>query len=156
MALSDSRWRPPALLLDLCIAHGSPPITQIAFPTCRAHYPGGPHRYRSVVPCRRGLPCFSGRSASTTSLSRPAQASLALRPAGLLVPLWDFVTRLRPKQLPIPAARQLPCLPTSTWVGPSPTGDLRRWGALRNAGYIARFGKIPKHQPLIPACFVMP
>jgi len=24
---------------------GSPPITQIAFPACRAHYPGGPDRW---------------------------------------------------------------------------------------------------------------
>ena len=35
-------------------------------------------------PVARGLPRSSGGSASTTSLSRPAQASLALRPAGLL------------------------------------------------------------------------
>jgi hypothetical protein len=27
---------------------GSPPITQIAFPACRAHYPGGPDRCLSV------------------------------------------------------------------------------------------------------------
>ncbi len=35
-------------------------------------------------PIPRGLPRYSGGSASTTSLSRPAQALLALRPAGLL------------------------------------------------------------------------
>src|ERR1700686_489174 len=33
------------------------------------------------LPCSRGLPRLTGGSASTTSLSRPAQASLALRPA---------------------------------------------------------------------------
>src|SRR6266481_9953200 len=27
---------------------GSPPITQITFPACRAHYPGGPNRCLSV------------------------------------------------------------------------------------------------------------
>jgi len=44
-----------------------------------------------------------------TSLPRPAQASLALRPAGLLNrPLAAFVTRLRPARLPDQAARQLP------------------------------------------------
>jgi len=37
-----------------------------------------------LLPCPRGLPRLTGGSASTTSLSRPAQASLALRPAGLL------------------------------------------------------------------------
>src|ERR1039457_3350950 len=33
------------------------------------------------LPHSRGLPRLTGGSASTTSLSRPAQASLALRPA---------------------------------------------------------------------------
>jgi hypothetical protein len=27
-------------------------------------------------------------------------------------------------------ARQLPCQPMTTWMAPSSTGDLRRWGAL--------------------------
>ena len=39
---------------------------------------------RRLLPCSRGLPRYSGGSASTPSLSRPAQASLALRPAGSL------------------------------------------------------------------------
>ena len=34
------------------------------------------------LPCSHGLPRLTGGSASTTSLSRPAQASLALRPTG--------------------------------------------------------------------------
>src|SRR5205807_5517843 len=36
------------------------------------------------LPCPRGLPRSSGGSASTSSLSRPAQAPHALRPAQLL------------------------------------------------------------------------
>ncbi len=39
---------------------------------------------RRLLPCSRGLPHYSGGPASTPSLSRPAQASLALRPAGSL------------------------------------------------------------------------
>src|SRR5712691_11403965 len=39
------------------------------------------------LPCPRGLPRLTGGSASTTSLSRPAQASLTLRPARLLARL---------------------------------------------------------------------
>jgi len=39
-----------------------------------------------------------------------------------------------PSPLPVQAACQLPDLLTTIWVGLSPTGDLRRWGALRNAG----------------------
>src|SRR6266705_4038312 len=43
------------------------------------------------LPCPRGLPRLTGGSASTTSLSRPTQASLTLRPARLLArPKADF------------------------------------------------------------------
>src|ERR1700736_5765251 len=43
------------------------------------------------LPCPRGLPRLTGGSASTTSLSEPAQASLALRPARSLArPKADF------------------------------------------------------------------
>ncbi len=38
-----------------------------------------------TFPSRNGLPRNSGGSASTSSLSRPAQDSLALRPACLLI-----------------------------------------------------------------------
>ena len=64
---------------------GSPPITRITFPTCRAHYPGGSSGCACrLLPRSRGLPQMAGGSASALSLSRPAQASLALRPVGLL------------------------------------------------------------------------
>ena len=70
-----------------------------------------------------------------TSLSRPAQASLALRPAGSLNRLKAaFVTRLQPGWLPSKTARQLPGPSTTSWVEPSSTGNTRRRGALRNAG----------------------
>src|SRR5262245_57065302 len=98
MALSDSQTgrrpfqrrsgpRPPA--------NPEPPsLTQITFPACRAQYPGGPDQvlvgWRSCAFPRRFLPCpcclphYRGGSASTSLLSRPAQASHALRPAELL------------------------------------------------------------------------
>jgi hypothetical protein len=58
------------------------------------------------LPYSHGLPRLTGGSASTTSLSRPAQASLALRPAGSqLAQRRTSVPRLRPGQLPDPAAR---------------------------------------------------
>jgi len=58
------------------------------------------------LPHSHGLPRLTGGSASTTSLSRPAQASLALRPARSLArPMADFVPRLRPGQLPNRSAR---------------------------------------------------
>jgi len=64
---------------------GSPPITCITLPTCRAHYPDeSDGRSCRLLPRPRGLPRYSGGSASMTSLSRPAQTSLALRPAGSL------------------------------------------------------------------------
>src|SRR2546422_11358780 len=45
------------------------------------------------LPHSCGLPRLTGGSASTTSLSRPAQASLALRPAGSLARLKRTLSR---------------------------------------------------------------
>src|SRR3954449_11188338 len=60
-------------------------MTRPTLPTCRAHYPDGPDGCaRRLLPRLRGLPRNSGGSASVSSLSRPAQASLTLRPVGLL------------------------------------------------------------------------
>src|SRR3954469_11406162 len=85
---------------------GSPPITQITFPTCRAQYPGGSNRCLSFLPHSRGLPRLTGGSASTTSLSRPAQALLALRPAtSQPAQRRTLVPRLRPAQSPDRIAR---------------------------------------------------
>src|SRR5713101_5398970 len=64
---------------------GSPPITRTTFPTCRAHYPGGSSGCACrLLPRSCNLPQMTGGSASALSLSRPAQASLTLRPARLL------------------------------------------------------------------------
>jgi hypothetical protein len=64
---------------------GSPPITRITLPACRAHYPGGSNGCTCrLLPHPCSLPRNSGGSASASSLSRPAQASHSLRPAGLL------------------------------------------------------------------------
>ena len=102
-ALSDSRpsHRSKAGVEAVTLAQdGSPPITRITFPTCRAQYPGGPNRCpRRLLPHLRGLPRISGGSASTSSLSRPAQALLTLRPAGLLNPLLCHSTCSRARNL---------------------------------------------------------
>ena len=61
------------------------PVTRITLPACRAHYPGGSDgcaRRLLLHPC--SLPRFAGGSAFASLLSRPAQASLALRPVGSL------------------------------------------------------------------------
>jgi hypothetical protein len=82
-------------------------------------------------PIRLGLPQTAIGSASTSSLSRPAQASRVLRPAGSLSrPTAAFVTRLRHGRLPDQAARQLPDQPTILWVEPPSTGVTRLRGAL--------------------------
>ena len=66
------------------IERGSP-VTRITIPACRAHYPGGSNRCACrLLPHPCGLPRIAGGSASAALLSRPAQASLALRPVGLL------------------------------------------------------------------------
>src|SRR5215211_1248098 len=62
-----------------------------------------------LLPRSCSLPQMAGGLASALSLSRPAQASLTLRPIGSLSrPKATFVTRLRPLRLPGRAARQLP------------------------------------------------
>ncbi|SHH55837.1 hypothetical protein SAMN05444169_8064 [Bradyrhizobium erythrophlei] len=111
---------------------GSPPITRTTFPTCRAHYPGGSSGCACrLLPRSYSLPQMAGGSASALSLSRPAQASLTLRPAGLLNRLKAaFVTRLQPCRLPGRTARQLPDQSTTLWVESSSTSDPRLRGAL--------------------------
>src|SRR3954463_150445 len=60
-------------------------MTRLTLPTCLAHYPDGPDGCACrLLPRLRGLPRMRGGAASVTSLSRPAQASLTLRPVGLL------------------------------------------------------------------------
>src|SRR6202012_1717491 len=61
------------------------PVTRITIPACRAQYPGGSNGCGCrFLPHPCGLPRFAGGSASASLLSRPAQASLALRPVGSL------------------------------------------------------------------------
>src|SRR4030081_437215 len=80
---------------------------------------------------KKRLPQMAGGSASALSLSRPAQASLTLRPAGSLSrPTATFVTRLQPLLSPARAARQLPDQSTTLRVESSSTDDSRLRGAL--------------------------
>src|ERR1019366_7349991 len=65
--------------------NGSPPITRFTLPACRAHYPGGSNGcVCRLLPHPCCLPRIAGGSASASLLSRPAQASLTLRPVGWL------------------------------------------------------------------------
>jgi hypothetical protein len=118
---------------------GPPPITRTTFPTCRAHYPGGSSGCaRRLLPRSRGLPQRAGGSASALSLSRPAQASLTLRPAGLLNRLEAaFVTRLQPCRLPGRTARQLPDQSTTLWAESSSASNPRLRAARSNADLTA-------------------
>ena len=82
------------------------------------------------LPHSRGLPRLTGGSASTTSLSRPAQASLALRPARSQPALGGLLSRgFAPISYLIQSLGSYHVLPTTTWMDPPSTGDLRRWGA---------------------------
>src|SRR6202049_2021988 len=82
-------------------------------------------------PASRGLPLLAGGSASALPLSRPAQASLTLRPRGSLRrPYATFAARLPPLQFPARAARQLPDQSITLRVESSSTDDSRLRGAL--------------------------
>jgi hypothetical protein len=96
-----------------------PPLTQIAFPTCRAHYPGGP--VQVLVGCR-----VAHSSAGILPLS--VQPSPFLRRVGVHIftfeacssftrvtackvahpPFVGFIARLRPSRFPGSDARKLP------------------------------------------------
>ena len=85
MTPSDSRRRPSP---DVTLRR-APRLRRVSLVarttmrTCRAHYPGGSERVHVSIasPFCFGLPQTLGGSASASSFSRPAQASLALRPA---------------------------------------------------------------------------
>ena len=138
MALSDSR--PTRRLCDGGVASpsrdGSPPLTRITLPPCRAPYPGGSRRVPvsiaspltrpSPFPRRVGIRIFTFEASS--GFTRVTARWIAQPPTAA------FVTRLRPGQLPGQAARQLPEQSTTLWVEPSSTGDTRLQGALENPG----------------------
>ena len=138
MALSDSR--PTRRLCDVGAASpsqdGSPPMTRITLPTCRAPYPGGSRRVPvsiaspltrpSPFPRRVGIRLFPFEASS--GFTRVTARWIAQPPKAA------FVTRLRPGRLPCQAARQLPDQSTTLWMEPSSTGDTRRRGALGNVG----------------------
>jgi hypothetical protein len=126
---------------SVCTAgSGLPLLTRIAFSACRAHYPGGSVRCFSVdtvarsraglFPNRSGLPVHNGRSASTVFVSRPARASLVLRPADLLTHLsWAWLRGFDVIRYQTPSLVSYPGIPRTPGVGLSPTGDSRRKGA---------------------------
>src|SRR3979490_1169154 len=68
------------------------------------------------LPCSRGLPRLTGGSASTTSLSRPAQPSLPLRPARSQPAQGGLLSRgFGPAGSPTEPLGSYHVLPTTTW-----------------------------------------
>jgi hypothetical protein len=120
MTLSDShRVRIAAAMVQKLHPEWVSHVARITFPTCRAHYPGGPDGgCRSSFPSVLPSPVSAGRhpqlhfrgllrlhSHSAHRIARPPKAA--------------FVTRLQPRQLPGEAARQLPaCRLLSGWILP--------------------------------------
>jgi hypothetical protein len=146
MALSDSQtgrrpfWRrsgprPPA--------NPEPPsLTQTTFPTCRAHYPGGPDQVlvgwrgarsrAGFFPVRVAFPVIgAGR--------RPHpyfRGLLKLHTRYGLQSCSPTIHGLYREASPWPVSRLGRSQATKfnqqpPWVGPAPTGDLRLWGARR-------------------------
>ncbi len=75
-------------------------------------------------------PLISGGSASATSLSRPAQASLELRPVGSLNrPRRPLSQGFDPSGYPDKPPASYQIKPTTVWVVPSSTSDTRLLGA---------------------------
>jgi hypothetical protein len=136
MALSDSRSRPSPLKMPLeersSTVPGPPLIAQITFLACCAHYPGGSEQVHVSVPSlsyaafpivqagRHPRLHFRGLLELYACYGLPGCSPTKV---GLTHPDAQCSGRI---------ARQLPCQPMTTWVAPSSTGDLRRWGALNN------------------------
>ena len=79
---------PRGLSVDVSLAtdRASHVAAFFLFPACQRHYPGGPKGVPPSLasPSGVGLPHFSAGSAPALPVSRPAQRSLAFRPAGSL------------------------------------------------------------------------
>ena len=146
---------PPVSAVEAAtLAHdGSPPITRITLPACRAHYPGGLRRVHVSIAspltrpsplCRRvGIRIFTFEACS--GFTHVTARWIAAARGGP-------VTRLRPNRLPSRAARQLPDQSTTLWVEPSSTGDTRRRGARRvedGRGCLCRLASPRFPSPLI-------
>jgi hypothetical protein len=129
---------------------GSPPITQITFLTCRAQYPGGPNRCVSVsslfarpspVNRRVGIhdftfeACSSFTRVTACKIARPPKGGLLFRGSG-------------PASYPTKPLGSYHVSPTTTWVDPPSTGDLRRWGALLTGGWVADSSGDPDERAL--------
>src|SRR6202011_1675956 len=116
---------------------GSPSITQITFPACRAQYPGGPNRCVSVSslsarpsPVNRRVGIHDFTFGACSSFTRVTACKVARPPkGGLLSRGFD------PASYPTKPLGSYHVLPTTTWMDPPSTGDLRRWGAPLNNGY---------------------
>src|SRR5713226_8977476 len=110
-----------------------PPITQTTFLTCRAQYPGGPNRCVSVSSLSARPSPFNGRVGihnftfeACSSFTRVTACKIACPPkGGLLSRGFD------PASYPTKPLGSYHVLPTTTWMDPPSTGDLRRWGARR-------------------------
>ena len=89
--------------------------------------------YVDCFPIPRGLPRYSSGSASTTSLSRPAQASLAVRPLDCSTAHGGLCRKASIRRSPGQIAYQLPDQSATLWVESSSTGDPRLRGALPTA-----------------------
>src|SRR5712692_6693817 len=114
-----------------------PPITQTTFLTCRAQYPGGPNRCVSVSSLSARPSPFNGRVGihnftfeACSSFTRVTACKIARPPkGGLLSRGFD------PASYPTKPLGSYHVLPTTTWMDPPSTGDLRHWGAPLNNGY---------------------
>src|SRR3954470_21178812 len=110
---------------------GSPPMTRITLPPCRAPYPGGSRRVPVSIASPLTRPSPFPRRVGIRIFTFEACSGFTRVPARWIAqpPTAAFVTRLQPSQLPDQTARQLLEHSTTLRVEPSSTGDTRRRGA---------------------------
>ena len=117
--------------------NGPPTLPETPFPRAVPTTPADRTGARAgCFPARTSLPRYSGGSASATSLSRPAQGSLELRPGESLNRQKRPLSRgFDPADYPAKPLASYRIKPTIIRVVPSSTGVPRLRGALNNSGY---------------------
>jgi hypothetical protein len=156
MALSETQTgRDPDGRVEVAsTSSGLPPITQIAFSTCRAHYPGGSIRFFGF-----GLRCAPASGLSRIALAFPEQRAgrhpqLSFRGLLKLHSRYGLQTRSPTlcglcHEAPIPSVHpakrpvSYPVIPTTPGVGLSPTGNLRPLGRT----FVSQKAILPRSHP---------
>ncbi len=116
--------------------NGSPPITRVTLPTCRAHYPGGSRRVQVSVasPSHAAFPVIQAGRHPRLHFRGLLRLHSRYGPPDCSTAQGGLCCKASIRRLPGQIACQLPDQPTTLWVEPTATGDPRLRGAPNKTG----------------------